>query len=500
MITSIIIFIVSYCVFTFLEGLISKTIEKLDTTLTWEKYKLKQKQIIKEMKELNEQDEHIISVRKEESTTINDTGQNLFGKDKKQWTKAKKLNLKPFTDIIELNEKDMTVDVEASITFDKLIKFLEERHYQPLFTVDMYHISIGGLIAGVGGGSACAKNGAFHDSIIDMDVLTSEGNVYFCSENHNQNLFYSMANAYGTLGYILRVKLKIVDMKSYVKVKNLYFDNSKDYFATIDQMQSKEMKKTYDFLEGTIFNNKHFVLMIGNYTDEYEGTLLNTVNHRVYWRELRDRKPSVHYMTTDDYNWRWDVDGYYTTIDMGWFFNNELLRPLMPRSIMNGRFLRPFAENYLGVDYKDGNMVNDILFPTKKSADVFDWYDKEIGLYPMYICPICPTKKSYFFNIPKNYIDFGIGYGVTAETTEKSIEWKKKLEKKMLECKGVKLLYCKQWLNKDDFWKVYSNVKAFKKNNKDLKDEEITGEEVYKYIKNKYDPKNKFPSLFDKVS
>ena len=36
-------------------------------------------------------------------------------------------------------------------------------------------------------------------------------------------------------------------------------------------------------------------------------------------------------MTVDDYNWRWDVDGYYTTIDMGWFFNNELLRPLMPR-------------------------------------------------------------------------------------------------------------------------------------------------------------------------
>ena len=46
-------------------------------------------------------------------------------------------------------------------------------------------------------------------------------------------------------------------------------------------------------------------------------------------------------------------------------FNNDFLRPLMPRFLMNGRFLRPFAENYLGVDYKDGNMVNDILFPTK---------------------------------------------------------------------------------------------------------------------------------------
>jgi hypothetical protein len=205
-------------------------------------------------------------------------------------------------------------------------------------------------------------------------------------------------------------------------------------------------------------------------------------------------------MTVDDYNWRWDVDGYYTTIDMGWFFNNDFLRPLMPRFLMNGRFLRPFAENYLGVDYKDGNMVNDILFPTKKSADVFDWYDKEIGLYPMYICPICPTKKSYLFNIPENYVDFGIGYGVTADTKEKSINWKKKLEKKMLENNGVKLLYCKQWLKEDDFWNVYSNVDAFKKNNEKMKDDEMSGKDMYDYLKKMYDPDNKFPSLYDKVS
>ena len=166
---------------------------------------------------------------------------------------------------------------------------------------------------------------------------------------------------------------------------------------------------------------------------------------------------------------------------------------------MNGRFLRPFAENYLGVDYKDGNMVNDVLFPTEKSSEALEWYDKEIGLYPMYICPICASNKSYLFNIPGDYVDFGIGYGVTADTTEESIIWKKKLEKKMLEYKGVKLLYCKQWLKENDFWNVYSNIDEFK-NNESMKDKEMSGKDVYDYLKKQYDPGNKFPSLYDKVS
>ena len=75
-----------------------------------------------------------------------------------------------------------------------------------------------------------------------------------------------------------------------------------------------------------------------------------------------------------------------------------------------------------------------------------------------------------------------------------------KLEKKMLEYKGVKLLYCKQWLKENDFWNVYSNIDEFKKNNESMKDKEMSGKDVYDYLKKQYDPGNKFPSLYDKVS
>lgn len=467
--------------------------------ISMKEYNDKKENIIKELCELKKSKLRIISERKSKKTSINDPGENLFGADKKKFKDSKKLNLKAFNSVIELNETDMTVNVESNISFETLINFLLKYGYQPVFTVDQNHISVGGFISGVGGGSACAKQGAFHDSVVDMDVLTSECKVLFCSKKENKNLFYSIPNSYGSLGYILRAKIKIELVKPYVRVDNLYFNNAEDYFNKIKKLQEPKEKETYDFLEGTVFDNKSFVLMVGKYVNDYDDYLFDPIGHRVYWKQLRDVKPKVHYFKVNNYNWRWDVDGYYTTIDMGWFFTNEELRPFVPRFLMKGTFLRPFAEHYLGVDYKDGNMVNDIIFPTENAAKIFEWYDKEIGLYPLYICPVCKTSESYFFNIPGNYVDFGVGYGPTAETTEQSIIWKRKLEMKMLEENGTKLLYSKQRMDEDDFWKVYENKESFFKQNPDIDPKEFEGR-VYDYIKKIYDPSNTFPSLFEKVS
>ena len=48
-------------------------------------YEKKKETIKKEMIELNKQNEKIISSRKEKGNSFNDPGENLFGKDKKQY-------------------------------------------------------------------------------------------------------------------------------------------------------------------------------------------------------------------------------------------------------------------------------------------------------------------------------------------------------------------------------------------------------------------------------
>ena len=95
-------------------------------------------------------------------------------------------------------------------------------------------------------------------------------------------------------------------------------------------------------MDGTIFNNKYFVLNIGYLVDNYDTKqgLLNPINHKLYWHELYNKKNDTHYFKLLDYLWRWNVDCYYVTMpnvgeNMGNFFRNETIRQLTPRFIMN---------------------------------------------------------------------------------------------------------------------------------------------------------------------
>ena len=52
----------------------------------------------------------------------------------------------------------------------------------------------------------------------------------FLRDNENKDLFNSIPNSYGTMGYVTRAKINLVDSKKYVKLTNHKFDNSKDAF------------------------------------------------------------------------------------------------------------------------------------------------------------------------------------------------------------------------------------------------------------------------------
>ena len=49
-----------------------------------------------------------------------------------------------------------------------------------------------------------------------MDIITSSGEVHLLKNNKYSDLFNAIPNSYGTLGYVTRTKLELVDTKSYV--------------------------------------------------------------------------------------------------------------------------------------------------------------------------------------------------------------------------------------------------------------------------------------------
>ena len=89
--------------------------------------------------------------------------------------KSNKLDLSNFNRVIDINYKDGYAEIEGSVYVCQVLDKLVKQGWIIQIPVDMYHLTFAGLIAGVGGGSASFRYGFIHETILEMDVLTANG-------------------------------------------------------------------------------------------------------------------------------------------------------------------------------------------------------------------------------------------------------------------------------------------------------------------------------------
>ena len=402
-------------------------------------------------------------VRNADKKIVNGGGNHIFGL--KRIKQTSKIDLSLFTNIISMN-KD-TITVEGGVKIDEVLRYLIPKGWILNVIPDMSHLTLGGIISGVGGGSSSFKYGYFHESVTQFDIIIGNGDILTCSPTQHSDLFYGAPNVLGTLGYILSLTFKVRKCSPYVNTTNQCYTNAKDYFSALEKY-SKDPK--VDFLDGTIFNSRSFVLVVGYFKEELGGDLDNFVNDNIYWKAIREE--DQHWFKTMDYVYRWDTDMYYTSMIIPEWMNNRKIRKCIPQKCI------PYIKKvlpHLGVSNDIGDIAADILIPFKHMHDFYTWYNKEVKLYPVYICPAM-SKGLHTFWKEGIVCDFGIGYGIE---TDDDVAYSEKIERKMLELGGNKLLYTKVRMNKKEFWKIYNRDK-------------------YKALREKYH--SNFPDIYDKLN
>lgn len=378
-------------------------------------------------------------IRGADTNIVKKNGNHLFGL--RTFAQKTKVDLRSFTQIIALNHNSITV--ESNITIQAILDFLIPKGYILSVTPDMSHLTMGGIVAGIGGGSSSFRHGYFHESLTQFDIIIGNGELLTCSPHQNKDLFYGVPNTLGTLGYITQMTLTIRKCKPYVKTTNYLFSTSDAFFKHLEQYQQDV---TVDFLDGTIFGEHQFVLIVGQFKDMLKGTLDNFVNDKVYWQSIMKEK--THWFTTKEYIYRWDTDMYYTSMIIPSWMNNPGIRRCIPASCI------PYIKKglpYVGIDNDISDIVADVLIPFPKMRTFYQWYHQYIGLYPVYICP-AQSGDNFSFWKKDLLCDFGIGYGIE---TDNAVEKRDAIEQKMLELGGRKFLYSRTTMSEDHFWKLY---------------------------------------------
>eukprot|EP00483_Globobulimina_turgida_P002926 UN02931 len=229
----------------------------------------------------------------------------------KEINKKNRLNFNTLKNVICINIDENYADVEGSITFDTFAYQLLKYGYIPTVVPELKSITVGGAIVGGGIESSSFKYGLVHESMIECDVLLANGNMITCNNNPSNkysDLFKAIPNSLGSLGYILRVRMKIIKCKKYVALTNI---SCKDYITLADRICSEAASnKTIDFIEGIAYwNGTGRILM---------GTMINSIpinktldKYTVFHKYINDGNAQINIMPINEYLWRWDSDLFW---------------------------------------------------------------------------------------------------------------------------------------------------------------------------------------------
>ncbi|HVW66893.1 MAG TPA: FAD-binding oxidoreductase [Candidatus Peribacteraceae bacterium] len=414
---------------------------------------------------------------------------NLF-RDRKG-AAQKKLNVRDFHDVIGMNAEEQWVEVEGMTPYSELVDWLLPHGFMPAVVPQLKSITIGGAVVGVGIEATSFRYGLVHETILEMEVLLPGGRVVVCTPtNEHKDLFYGLPNSYGTLGYILKLKAKIIPVKKYVRVTHEKFDDSAKFFNALEEACHTARKEGIaDFIDGVIFSDREMVLSRGRFTDEAPYAHDYTYMH-IYYRTLQKRKED--YLTTRDYIWRWDTDWFWCSKTflvqnpiVRFFVGRKRLNSVTYTKIMRWSARTGFGERltkWRGVHAE--SVIQDLAMPIESCVEFLTFLLREIRVLPIWVCPSMPADATaeyplFHLDHTKLYVDFGFWDVVHTKEKHPAGFFNRKVEVEVEKLGGIKSLYSESFFPKEEFWKIYNKAQ-------------------YDRLKKEYDPEGKLRDLYDK--
>jgi FAD/FMN-containing dehydrogenase len=358
----------------------------------------------------------------------------------------------------------------------------------PAVVPELKSITLGGAHAGVGIEATSFRHGLVHDTIVSLDVLTGDGRVLTCTaKNEHRDLFFGFPNSYGTLGYALRLTARTLPVKPFVSLQHVRYSEPAACFADVARFAADP---GIDFLEGVVFAPDEIYLTRARFVDDAPYTSDYTYR-KIYYRSIRERQTD--FLAVRDFLWRWDTDWFWCSKNVG--AQNPLLRRLYGRKRLNSiayqKIMRwnsrwGFTRAWSRISgAQSESVIQDVDIPLAHAAQFLEFFHAEVGILPVWMCPIRPTLPGpafplYPLRTDTLYLNFGFWDVVRDRAPRPEGFRNRKIERKVTELGGIKSLYSDSYFTEDEFWSVYDR-------------------RAYAALKTKYDAQGALGDLYAKV-
>lgn len=371
-----------------------------------------------------------------------------------------KIDVSDLDEILEIDPIRMTCTAEPGVTFDALVDETLKYGLVPTVVPELKTITVGGAVAGCSLESMSFVYGGFHDSCLEYEVVTANGDVLRCTPTNEHALVFQMIHgSFGTLGVLTKLKFGLVPAKPYVKMTYETHRTLAEYKAAIHR---RFVDRDVDFMDGIIHSPDKWVLSLGQfvddapYTNSYDWT-------KVYYQSTAKRKED--YLKTKDYFFRYDRG--VTNVHPKSFLGRLLLGKVMDSDRLL-RLAQRLRKVVLPSKAEDDTVTLDMFIPFSKLDDFFAWYRGAIDFFPLWCVPY-RRVRDYEWIDPRVladlddelFCDIAI-YGCKQPPAR---NYYREIEEALARMNSLKTLISYNYYSPDEFWRTFNkpNYDAVKK-------------------------------------
>jgi len=421
---------------------------------------------------------------------------------------GKGLDVSGLDGVIEVDVAGRTAQVQGMCTYEALVDATLSHGLIPFVVPQLRTITLGGAVTGLGIESTSFRNGLPHESVLEMDVFTGAGDVV--TTRPGEELFDAFPNSYGSLGYATRLQIRLEAVPSHVELRHVRFDDAELLAKTVDEIVATRSYDglQVDGLDGTAFEPGELYLTLARWVATGSADEPPTTGDRpvrptspsdytgmdVYYRSIQQRETDL--LTTYDYLWRWDTDWFWCSGAFG--VQDPRVRRLWPR-----RWRRSDVYHRLvGLNQRTGftdwldrrqgkpqreMVIQDVEVPLQALPEFLAWFDAEVGMRPVWLCPLVSPGTStgaqwpaYPLEPGATYVNVGFWGTVHVGPDAPDAPVNRAIEAKVAELGGHKSLYSEAFYDRETFDRLYDGPHLAA-------------------VKQRYDPEDRFLSLYDKA-
>ncbi len=124
-----------------------------------------------------------------------------------------------------------SVWVEAGVTWKELLDETLKNGLMPPVLTDYLSLSVGGTLSVGGIGARSFQYGTQTDNVLELEVVTGQGEVKICSPKENQDLFNSCRAGLGQFGVLAKARIPLIKAPTSLRWYNALYSDLGQFLA-----------------------------------------------------------------------------------------------------------------------------------------------------------------------------------------------------------------------------------------------------------------------------